>query len=94
MQKPRAFIKMLQRWRFLRMFTQLAQPITAAQVQQDAENLYVAVCHDTNALRVNMVAQGYDPKLVDEATSKIIERSFTSMDMKGTRPLRCSSYLV
>ncbi|HAK1939254.1 TPA: hypothetical protein H1Q11_005349, partial [Salmonella enterica] len=48
---------------------------TAAQVQQDAKNLCGAVCRDTNALRVNMVAQGYDPKLVDEAISKIIERN-------------------
>lgn len=48
---------------------------TAAQVQQDAANLCGAVCRDTNALRVNMVAQGYDPKLVDEAISKIIERN-------------------
>ncbi|MCW6569758.1 hemagglutinin repeat-containing protein [Yersinia ruckeri] len=48
---------------------------TAAQVQQDAANLCGAECRDTNALRVNMVAQGYDPKLVDEAISKIIERN-------------------
>ena len=48
---------------------------TAAQVQQDAANLCGAECRDTNALRVNMVAQGYDPKLVEEAISKIIERN-------------------
>jgi filamentous hemagglutinin len=48
---------------------------TAAQVQQDAANLCGAECRDTNVLRVNMVAQGYDPKLVEEAISKIIERN-------------------
>ncbi|MFQ2049212.1 DUF637 domain-containing protein [Aeromonas veronii] len=48
---------------------------TAEQVQQDAVNLCGAECRDTNALRVNMVAQGYDPKLVDEAISKILERN-------------------
>ncbi|WP_404851695.1 hemagglutinin repeat-containing protein (plasmid) [Enterobacter asburiae] len=48
---------------------------TAAQVEQDALDLCGAVCRDTNALRGNMIERGYDPKQVDEAIEKIIDRN-------------------
>ncbi|TYP16521.1 hemagglutinin repeat-containing protein [Xenorhabdus doucetiae] len=48
---------------------------TPTQVQKDAQNLCGAVCRDTDALRKNMIKQGYDPKLVDDAVNKIIERN-------------------
>lgn len=34
-----------------------------------------AVCRDTEALRLNMIERGYDPKLVDNAIKDIIERN-------------------
>ena len=48
---------------------------TAAQVEQDALDLCGAVCRDTDALRSNMVERGYDPKQVDDAIKKILERN-------------------
>ncbi|WP_256097817.1 VENN motif pre-toxin domain-containing protein, partial [Pseudomonas poae] len=48
---------------------------TAAQVQQDSLDLCGAVCRDTDALRINMLERGYDPKLVDEAIKKIVDRN-------------------
>ncbi|MBE8598164.1 hemagglutinin repeat-containing protein, partial [Xenorhabdus sp. BG5] len=48
---------------------------TPQQVQQDAVNLCGAVCRDTESLRKNMIERGYDPKLVDDAVKKIIERN-------------------
>ncbi|WQG59380.1 hypothetical protein RHM66_09345 [Pseudomonas sp. RTB3] len=48
---------------------------TAAQVQQDSMDLCGAVCQDTDALRINMLERGYDPKLVDEAIKKIVDRN-------------------
>ena len=48
---------------------------SAAQVQKDASNLCGAECRDTEALRKNMIDKGYDPKLVDDAIKKIIERN-------------------
>ena len=47
----------------------------AAQVEQDALDLCGAVCRDTDALRSNMVERGYEPKQVDEAIEKIIDRN-------------------
>ncbi|CAQ83258.1 MULTISPECIES: hypothetical protein [Photorhabdus] len=48
---------------------------TSEQVNQDAADLCGAVCRDTETLRVNMIERGYDPKLVDQAIKKIIERN-------------------
>lgn len=48
---------------------------SATQVQKDAADLCGAQCRDTEALRQNMVNRGYDPKLVDDAIKKIIERN-------------------
>jgi filamentous hemagglutinin len=48
---------------------------TAAQVQQDANNLCGAICRDTEALRSNMLKLGYNPKLVDNAINQIKDRN-------------------
>ncbi|MCA6221774.1 hypothetical protein [Photorhabdus antumapuensis] len=48
---------------------------TPTQVQKDAQDLCGAECRDTDALRKNMIERGYDPKLVDDAVNKIIERN-------------------
>ncbi|KPD02212.1 hypothetical protein [Moellerella wisconsensis] len=48
---------------------------SATQVQKDAADLCGAQCRDTEALRKNMVDRGYDPKLVDDAIKKIVERN-------------------
>jgi filamentous hemagglutinin len=48
---------------------------TAAQVQQDANNLCGAICRDTEALRSNMLKLGYNPKLVDDAINQIKARN-------------------
>ncbi|WP_445375449.1 hypothetical protein ACSLVK_07330 [Photorhabdus tasmaniensis] len=55
---------------------------TPAQVQKDAMDLCGAVCRDTDALRKNMIERGYDPKLVDDAVKKVIERNRQTGVMK------------
>lgn len=48
---------------------------TAEQIEKDAADLCGAICRDTDALRKNMIERGYDPKQVEDAINKIIERN-------------------
>ena len=48
---------------------------TPEQIQKDAKDLCGAVCRDTDALRKNMIEKGYDPKQVEDAINKILERN-------------------